>query len=797
MRASASILSKMCLVAFLLFHVAAVSAMAPNGEDPKPGRKVTYKTVGETKLKLHVFEPEGHLATNDAPAVVFFFGGGWSGGTPKQFYEQSRHLADRGVVCFCADYRVKSRHGVTPIECVADAKSAIRYVRQHAKELGVNPDQIVAAGGSAGGHIAACTGVIKELDEDANVSSVPNAMILFNPVLDTAPKTGFGPKSFRESRGKEASPVHHVRAGIAPTLVFHGTKDTTVPFKQATQFTKLMTDAGNRCELVSYEGKGHGFFNGKFFRAKTEDTKPYHSTLKASVKFLVSLGFIEPIAEEAQNTKPNIIIIYTDDQGYGDVSALNPAAKFQTPNMDRIAKEGVAFTNGHSADSICTPSRYALLTGRYPWRTRMKTRVLGAEAKCLIDDDRLTIPKMLRQNGYHTAMVGKWHLGMDFPGKPGKRDWSKPVRDMPLDKGFEYFYGIPASLNYGILAWFEGRHAAVPPTLFSSKKNNARHSDYRIMPPYEKTLAETKAKRKRGGFEIAEDFVDDQCLTRFTDKAIEWLGGKVENAKNGEPFFLYLPYTSPHFPVCPLPEFQGKGDCGAYGEFLIETDHHIGRVLDFLKSSGIDDNTIVIFTSDNGPERPWKEHLEEYNHDSRGGYREGKRSVYEGGHRVPFLVRWPKGIKAPGRTCDALIGQVDLLATLAEVVGGSLADNAGEDSQSFASVLSDSTYSHQRLPIINHGNGGESRYAITKGNWKLVLPSEKHPKPELYDLGSDKAEANNLAKSQTDKVEELTDEINRIIAQGRTTPGKAQKNDTGYWKQLFWMKPEKFESLTQ
>ena len=496
-----------------------------------------------------------------------------------------------------------------------------------------------------------------------------------------------------------------------------------------------------------------------------------------------------------KTSKPNIVIIYTDDQGYGDVAALNPEAKFPTPNMDRIAKEGIAFTNGHSADSICTPSRYSLLTGRYPWRTRMKTGVMGSEGKGLIDDDRLTLPKLLKEKGYHTAMVGKWHLGMDFPGKPGKRDWTKPILDMPLDKGFDYFYGIPASLNFGILAWFEGRYAAVPPVLYTAKKKNARHNDYRIMPPYQKTREETKRLLKLNGFEIAADFVDDQCLTRFTNKAIEWLDGKVDDAKNGEPFFLYLPYTSPHYPVCPLPEFQGQGDCGAYGEFLIETDHHIGRVLDYLKANGIEDNTIVIFTSDNGPEKPWKDHLKKYGHDSRGGYREGKRSVYEGGHRVPLLVRWPNGIEKPGRTCDGLVGQIDLMATIADIVGTDLTDNSAEDSQSFVEVLSDSQCNHERLPMISHGNGGESRYGITQDNWKLILPSDKHPKVELYNLASDKSEADNVAKNHSEKVTELTNQINQIITKGRTTTGQAQPNDTGYWKELAWLNEQEYDDL--
>lgn len=502
---------------------------------------------------------------------------------------------------------------------------------------------------------------------------------------------------------------------------------------------------------------------------------------------ILLLVFGAPLTDHAAE-RPNILIIYTDDQGIGDVSCLNPEAKFKTPNLDRLAAEGIAFTNAHCGDTVCTPSRYALLTGRYCWRTSKKTGVMGAEGKCLITDDRITLASLLRGVGYATAMVGKWHLGMDFPGDDHRdRDWTQPVTDMPLDKGFDYFFGVPASLNYGVLAWFEGRFAKVPPTVFTAKKPNLRHIDYRIMPPYQESPAATRQALGKPGMEVAPDFIDNQCLTRFTDKAIEWIGSRQEKHK---PFFLYLPLTSPHYPVCPLPQFHGKGDCGGYGEFVIETDHHVGRILQFLHDSGIDDNTMIVFTSDNGPESSWRQRIEDFGHHSNAIYRGGKRDIYEGGHRVPMFVRWPAGIAEPGRRSDALVGQIDLLATLAEIVGAKLPDSAGEDSQSFATLLKDPTATRQRRPLINHGANG--RFAITDGNWKLIMPHRKLS-AELYDLATDPAETTNRLADHPDIVARLTAAITDIVRRGRTTPGKPQANDTGHWQDLTWMSSAEFK----
>lgn len=260
-----------------------------------PDRVVTYKTIGETELKMHVFEPEGHLASDKSPAIVFFFGGGWSGGDPKQFFQQARYFADQGMVTMSADYRVKSRNKTTPFESVKDAKSAVRWIRQNSTELGIDASKIVASGGSAGGHVAACTGVINDAEEegeDTAVSSVPNAMILFNPVLDTTAK-GYGLSKVGEARQTAISPCHHVRAGIPPTLVLHGTADSTVPFENAERFVRLMKAAGNRCRLEAFDGQKHGFFNGDFFRPKTKDTSIYSQTIRKSHEFLNALGYLD------------------------------------------------------------------------------------------------------------------------------------------------------------------------------------------------------------------------------------------------------------------------------------------------------------------------------------------------------------------------------------------------------------------------------------------------------------------------------------------------------------------------
>lgn len=464
--------------------------------------------------------------------------------------------------------------------------------------------------------------------------------------------------------------------------------------------------------------------------------------------------------------RPNILIIYTDDQGYGDVSALNPEAKFKTPNMDRLAREGMIFTDGHSSDSVCTPSRYGLLTGRYSWRTRLKRGVLGAEGPCLIENGRMTLASLLRDHGYQTAMVGKWHLGMQFAGEKGKdRDWSKPFTDGPIEKGFDRFFGIPASMNYGILTYLDQDRVTTPPTLWTRKKPGLVVHDrasYRIMPPYD-------TERDGNNLEVAPDFVDEEVLEVFTKKAMAWIR---EAARQPKPFFLYLAYTSPHKPVAPRQEFRGRSQCGAYGDFVVETDHRVGQILALLDELKIADNTMVIFTSDNGPENTWKGRIKMYGHRSAGIYRDGKRSRYEGGHRLPFIIRWPAVIKA-GSTYEGPVCQIDLLATFADMLNVSLPPNAGEDSFSFHPVLTGGRI--ERPALIHHSAAGE--FAIREGDWKLIVnkaPTGRGagsaPVYELYNLRTDPSETTNLADEHPALVSRLERLLERLKSSPRSVP---------------------------
>lgn len=512
-----------------------------------------------------------------------------------------------------------------------------------------------------------------------------------------------------------------------------------------------------------------------------------------SILVLMILGSCSLSKQEVH--KPNIIIIYTDDQGYGDVGALNPDAKFETPNLDKLAHEGVIFTDGHSSDGVCTPSRYSLLTGRYSWRTSLKKGVLSSDGPCLIEEGRMTIASLLGENGYNTAMVGKWHLQMDFAGSPGKdRDWSKPFTEGPIEKGFDYFFGIPASMNFGVLTYLENDRVLDPPTLWTKKKNDITPRTYRMTPPYESEQQEGKQ-----WVEVAPSFNDEDVLETFAEKAVAYINGAAEDAKNGKPFLLYFALTSPHLPHCTHPDFQGGSDCGNYGDFMEETDYRVGQVLDALTENGLEENTLVIFSSDNGAETNYVYQRDTFNHYSSLNFKGGKRDIYEGGHRVPFLMRWPRVIEA-GRKIDIPVCQSDYFATIVDIIGAPMPENAGEDSYSlYPALLSDEYDQELRGPVIHHSASGH--FAIREGDWKLnmlrgsggslmpkiFIPKEGEAKYELYNLKDDPGETSNLYFEHPEIVEDLTSKITAIVKDGRSTPGTPQDYIKGLWKQLTWI----------
>lgn len=459
----------------------------------------------------------------------------------------------------------------------------------------------------------------------------------------------------------------------------------------------------------------------------------------------------------AESSKPNIVFILADDLGYGDVQCLNPKrGKIETPRIDKLASEGMAFTDAHTSSSVCTPTRYGILTGRYNWRTRLQRFVLYGYDKPLIAADRLTVPAMLKEHGYTTACIGKWHLGMGLPeGEP-----NPTITDGPTTRGFNTFFGISASLD-------------MPPFAFI---DNGR---------FTQPLTTTKKWQRTGA--AAADFEAVDVLPTFTRKAVEFIGAQ---AKSEKPFFLFLPLASPHTPIVPNKAWQKKSKIGKYGDFVMETDAAIGEVLTALDKAGIRDKTLVIVTADNGCSKAANvPNMEKKGHYPSAGMRGIKTDIFDGGHRVPFIVSWPGHIK-PGSQSDHTICLNDLMATSAEIIGATLPDNAGEDSVSILPALFGKPIPATREAIVHHAMEGD--FAIRQGKWKLILcshsggvsdpkyNSEKAnelPENQLYDLSNDLGETRNVQAKYPEVVAEMTRQLKKIITDGRSTPGKPQKND--------------------
>lgn len=477
---------------------------------------------------------------------------------------------------------------------------------------------------------------------------------------------------------------------------------------------------------------------------------------------------------------PNVVLILADDLGYGDLSCLNPDGKIPTRHIDSLARQGVVFTDAHSSSAVSTPSRYSLLTGRYNWRSRMKAGVLNGYSPALIDTTRSTLGSLLRRAGYETACIGKWHLGWNWT-RNGKRqsdvDFAAPISCGPVDVGFDYYFGISASLDFPPYVYVENDRATMVP----DRIQPAVTSDMEYM---------------RSG-PIAADFDPREVLPTLTAKSEAY----IRNQSGSEtPFFLYFPMTAPHTPILPTEEFLGKSGLNTYGDFVLMVDAMVGRVVEALKRSGQYDNTVIIFTSDNGcsPSADYPV-LTARGHNPSWVLRGYKADLYDGGHRVPMIVSWPRGF-APHEVSQTVC-YTDWMATLAALTGQRLAPDEGEDSYDLLPLLRHPDYPQTiREATVHHSINGS--FAIRQGAWKLILSAGSagwsYPRPkqddaviatlppvQLYRLTDDLSEQRNLCAEYPEKVAALTALLWKYIRDGRSTPGPAQQNENEEkWPQL-------------
>lgn len=453
---------------------------------------------------------------------------------------------------------------------------------------------------------------------------------------------------------------------------------------------------------------------------------------------------------------PNILIILVDDMGYGDPACYNPDSKIKTPNIDRLAGDGMRFTDAHASGPLCHVSRYGLLTGRYPFRAK----VGQWSKKAVIGKDETTIASLMKTKGYRTAMVGKWHLGFNENG------YSNPLPGGPVDVGFDSYFGIRASTDIPPYFYIRDRQAIAPPTK-TIEANYSQDGWTRIQGAF-----------WRAG-KIAPNLELKNVLPRFTNEAVKVIqshAGKQKTAKQKQPLMLYLAYPAPHTPWLPSKEFAGKSKAGMYGDFATMVDSMIGRVLKTLDDSGMGENTIVIFSSDNGP--VWYEKdVKKFGHDSSGGLRGIKADAWEGGHRMPFIVRWPNKVEAR-TTSNQLICFTDLLATFADVAGVKLKKMQGPDSISFLPTLLSEKYESpaRSVLVMRSGNG---TMTIRSQQWKLiegnlgsggfsrpgrVKPASTGPQGQLYDLKADVAETKNLWQQSPNVVKRLKNQMREIVS---------------------------------
>ena len=478
--------------------------------------------------------------------------------------------------------------------------------------------------------------------------------------------------------------------------------------------------------------------------------------------------------------RPNIIYVLADDMGYGDVSCLNPESRIRTPHLDRLASEGLVCRDAHASSAVCTPSRYSILTGRYNWRSSLKRGVTFGYDGPLIEPGRMTVGSFLRDRGYATACVGKWHLGWKWATNsddPEDVDFSRPIEGGPTSVGFDYFYGIAASLD-------------MPPYVYVE-------DDRVTAMPEENTPGREGKEFWRPG-PIAPDFEHADVLPRLTGKVIDYIDARGED---GQSFFVYFPLPAPHTPILPAPEFQGKSGTNEYGDFCLQVGDVVGQIMAALDRQGLSEDTILIFASDNGcsPMADFEE-LAAVGHHPSYVFRGHKADIYEGGHRIPLLVRWPTRIPA-GTVSEQTVCLTDLLATCAEIMGEGVPPDAAEDSVSNLPVWCGGVEAVRQATVHTSIDGSLS---IRKGRWKLEMCpgsggwSAPRPGPEceglppvqLYDLSADVGERQNVQAQHPEVVAELTDMLTGYVRNGRSTPGPVQENAGATWEAL-WFLPER------
>ncbi len=512
---------------------------------------------------------------------------------------------------------------------------------------------------------------------------------------------------------------------------------------------------------------------------------------------LVAMAHPAPAQTGNEPNQPNILFILADDLGYGDVGALNPSNKIKTPQMDRFATESVVFTEAHASSAVCTPSRYSILTGRYNWRSAMKSGVLGGFSKPLLEPGRLTVATLLKEHGYDTACVGKWHLGMEWARLPqsaeskrkkgkngeGERiDFTKPIANGPTTVGFDYFFGISASLDMPPYAFIENDRVTAQPSIPNGRLAGEGGETTRIGPQVP-------------GFEAKN------VLPTLTQKVVDYLIAHGGGKNRAKPFFLYVALPTPHAPLAPTEEWRGKSGLNAYADYVMETDDCIGKLLAALARTPAASNTLVVITSDNGcsPAAGFP-FLLAHGHDPSAGRRGYKADIYDGGHRIPLMIRWP-GHTPANATCGGFVCLGDFMATCAEILQAKLPDDAGEDSISFLPLLSRPTASAPRQILVESSINGS--FGLRDGRWKLALcpdsggwsfprpgvdSTEGMPRFQLFDLALDPAERTNMLGAHSDVAKRLGTLMRDYISNGRSTPGAPQKNTpVKEWRQTRWV----------